>query len=130
MVAQLVAYFVFSLALYHSSQTFQFINIYLFEECVFVLKSQVALNELKPKSTNSMCSLIINKYINRHNQYESLSLAKFNSFYNIKKSKHCKPKIIRFVNYNNYKNIEIGRKNNFYRIHHFKIHKTSNLELM
>jgi hypothetical protein len=56
-----------------------------------------------------MCSLIINKYINRHSQYESLSLTKFNSLYNIQKnkiSKHCKPKIIKFVNFNEYKNIE------------------------
>jgi hypothetical protein len=56
-----------------------------------------------------MCSSIIEKYINRHNQYESLSIAKFCFLYNIKKnktSKHCKPKIIRFVNYNKYKNIK------------------------
>jgi len=74
-----------------------------------VLKPQVALNELKPNSIDIMCSSIINKYINHHYQYESLSLAKFNSLYNIQKnkiSKHCKLKIIRFVNYNNYKNIE------------------------
>ncbi len=50
-----------------------------------MLKSQVALNELKPNSIDTMCSLIINKYINHHNQYESLSLAKFNSLYNIQK---------------------------------------------
>jgi dipeptidase len=85
MVIQLVAYFVFSLRLYHSSGTFQFINIFLFEKCAFVLKSQVALNELEPNSTNIMCSSIIEKYINCHNQYESLSLAKFCIFYNIKK---------------------------------------------
>ncbi len=81
-----------------------------------MLKSQVALNELKPNSTNTMCSLIINKCINRHNQYESLSLTKFNFLYNIQKyeiSKHCKPKIIRFVNYNKYKNIENWSRESF-----------------
>jgi hypothetical protein len=55
-----------------------------------------------------MSSLIINKYINYHNQYESLSLIKFSFFITLKKkiSKHRKPKIIRFVNYIKYKNIE------------------------
>jgi hypothetical protein len=94
--------------IYHSSRTFQFTNTFPFEERTFVLKSQVALNELKPNSTNILCLSIIDKYINDLNQYESLSLAKFSSFYNIKKkiSKCCKPNIIRFVNYNKYKNIE------------------------
>jgi len=73
--------------IYHSSQTFQFTNTFPFEECVFVLKSQVALNELEPNSTNIMCLSIINKYINNLNQYESLSLTKFSYFYNIKKKK-------------------------------------------
>ncbi len=92
MVAQLVAYLVFFLLLYHSFRTFQFINISLSKERAFVLKSQVALNELKPNSTDIMCSSIVNKYINCPNQYELLSLAKFSFFYNIKKnSKHCKP---------------------------------------
>ncbi len=52
-----------------------------------MLKSHVALNELESNSTDIMCSLIINKYINHPNQYESLSLAKFSFFYNIKKNK-------------------------------------------
>jgi hypothetical protein len=43
------------------------------------------LNELKPNSINIMRSSIINKYINHPNQYESLSLSNFSSFYNIKK---------------------------------------------
>jgi hypothetical protein len=80
-----------------------------------------------------MCSSIIDKYINCPNQYESLSLTNFSSFYNIKKnqiSKHCKPKIIRFVNYNKYRILKIGQKNKFYCIHHFEIQKTCNLELM
>jgi hypothetical protein len=57
-----------------------------------------------------MCSSIINKYTNHHIQYESLSLAKFIFLYNIKNknSKHRKPKIIRFVNYNKYKKLKIG----------------------
>jgi len=103
MVAQLVAYLGLSLPLYHSSQTFQFINISPFQEHVFVLKSQVPLNELEPNSTNIMCSLIVDKYIKRINQYESLSLVKkkFLIIF-IKKSKHRKPKMIRFINYNKY----------------------------
>jgi hypothetical protein len=48
MVTQLVFYLVFSLPLYHSFQIFQFINISTLEEQTFVLRSQVALNELKP----------------------------------------------------------------------------------
>jgi hypothetical protein len=70
MVAQLVAYLGLSLPLYHSFRTFQFIHISPFEKHVFVLKSQVALNELEPNSNNIMCSSIIDKYINRPNQYE------------------------------------------------------------
>jgi hypothetical protein len=85
MIVQLVAYLVLSLSLYHSFWTFQFINIFPFENHAFVLKSQVALNELEPNSIDIMCSSIINKYINCLNQYESLSLAEFSSFYNIKK---------------------------------------------
>jgi hypothetical protein len=75
MVAQLVIYLVLSLPLYHSFQTFQFINISPFEERAFVLKSQVTLNELEPNSIDIMCSLIIKKHVNHPNQYESLSLA-------------------------------------------------------
>ncbi len=63
MVTQLV-YFVFSLPLYHSFRTFQFINTFRFEKCAFVLKLQVALNELEHNPTNIMCSSIITKYIN------------------------------------------------------------------
>jgi hypothetical protein len=62
MVAQLVDYIVFFLLLYHSFQTFQFINTSPFEEHVFVFKSQVALNELEPNSIDIMCSLMIEKY--------------------------------------------------------------------
>jgi hypothetical protein len=64
MVVQLVVYIYFSLPLCHPSQTFQFINIFPCEEHAFVLKSQVALNELELNLTNIMCSLIIDKYIN------------------------------------------------------------------
>jgi dipeptidase len=85
MVVQFIAYLVPFLPLYHSSQTFQFINISLFEECVFVLKSQVALNELEPNSTNIMCSLIIEKYINHLHQYELLPLLEFSFFITLKK---------------------------------------------
>jgi hypothetical protein len=67
-IIQLAAYLVLFLPLYHSSQTFQFKNTSPFEEHVFVFKSQIALNELEPNSTNIMCSLIINKYINCRSQ--------------------------------------------------------------
>jgi hypothetical protein len=56
-----------------------------FQEYVFELKSQVALNELEPYSNDIIYSLIIDKYINCLNQYESLSLVKFSYFHNIKK---------------------------------------------
>jgi len=49
-----------------------------------VLKSQVASNELEPNSTNIMCSLIIDKYINHFSQYDLLSLVEFSFFYSIK----------------------------------------------
>jgi hypothetical protein len=64
----------FFLSLNHSFQTFQLINTFHYKECVFVLKSQFALNELEPNSIGIMCSSIIDKYINCRNQYESLSL--------------------------------------------------------
>jgi hypothetical protein len=93
-----------------------------------VLKSQVSLNELGPNSIDIMCSSIINKYINHLNQYKSLSLVEFSFFYNIKKnSKHCKPKINRFVNYNKYKDIENWLQEQFYCIHHFEIQQIPNL---
>jgi hypothetical protein len=86
MVVQLVTYLLlFSHYIYQSSQTFQFTSTFPFEEHAFVLKSQVALNELEPNSTNIMCLSITDKCINDPNQYELLSLAKFSSFYNIKK---------------------------------------------
>jgi len=59
MVTQLATYLVFSFSLYHSFQTFQFINTFHFEEHTFVLKSQATLNELEPNSIDIMCSLII-----------------------------------------------------------------------
>jgi hypothetical protein len=96
-ITQFAAYFVFSLPyLYHSCQTFQFISICAFEEWAFVLKPQVALNELKPNSIDIMCSSIIDKYINRHSQYESLSLVKFGYLYNIfKKNQNiANPKLL------------------------------------
>jgi len=62
-----------------------------------------------------MCSSITNKYINHFNQYELLSETKFLFFITLKKKdfKHCKPKIIKFVNYNKYKNIENLSKKSF-----------------
>jgi hypothetical protein len=60
MVVLLTVCVVHSLPLYHSFQTFQFINNFPFLECAFVLKSQV-LNELELNSTNIMCSSIRDK---------------------------------------------------------------------
>jgi dipeptidase len=60
----------------------------------FVLKSQVALNELEPNSIDIMCSSIIDKYINHPNQYESLSLAEFNSFKTIRFQNIANPKLL------------------------------------
>jgi hypothetical protein len=74
MFTQLIAYLVFFLSLNHSSRTFQLINIFHSKECAFVLKSQFALNELESNTIGIICSLIIDKYINCRNQYESLSL--------------------------------------------------------
>jgi hypothetical protein len=85
MVTQLIAYLVFFLSLNHSSQTFQLINTFHFKECAFVLKSQVALNELEPNSIDIMCSSIIDKYINRPNQYESSPLTNLIIFITLKK---------------------------------------------
>jgi hypothetical protein len=65
MVFQFAIYHVFSLLLYHSSQTFYFKTTFLFEERAFVLKSQVALNELEPNSIDIICLSIIEKYSNR-----------------------------------------------------------------
>jgi dipeptidase len=84
MDAQLIAYLVFFLPLYHSFQTFQFTNILFFKEYVFVLKSQVALNELEPNSIDIMCSSIIDNHINHLNQYESFSIIKFNFLIKLK----------------------------------------------
>jgi hypothetical protein len=60
-----------------------------------VLKSQVALNELEPNSINIMCSSIIDKYINRLNQYELLSLVDFKFFITLKKIQNiANPKLL------------------------------------
>jgi hypothetical protein len=82
-ITQFDACLVFFLPLYHSCQTFQFINMFIFEEWAFVLKPQVVLNELRPNSIDIICSSIIDNYINCHSQYELLSLAKFGYLYNI-----------------------------------------------
>jgi hypothetical protein len=66
-VAQLTAHLMLFLPLYHLFRTFQFINTFPSQERAFVLKSLVTLNELEPNSTDIMCSLIIDKYINHHN---------------------------------------------------------------
>ncbi len=60
-----------------------------------MLKLEVAFNELDVFIDHK-------QKINRPSQYESLSIVEFSSFYNIlkKNSKHRKPEIISFVNYN------------------------------
>jgi hypothetical protein len=130
MVVQLATYLVLSLPLYHSFQTFQIINTSPFENRAFVLKSQVALNGLKPNSTIIMCSSIKDKNINRPNQYESLSLTEFSSFYNIKKIRFQKITNlkIRFVNYNKYKDIENWLKKQVLLYSPFQNSKNSQLE--
>jgi hypothetical protein len=98
-----------------------------------MLKSQVTLKELEPNSTNMMCSSIIDKYINHLIQYELFSLTYFNFFYNIK-TKDFKTlqtqKLLGLKIIINIKLLKIGQENKFYYIHHFKIQKTRNLELM
>jgi hypothetical protein len=93
MVVQFAICLGFSLPLYHSFQTFQFTNTSSFEEWAFVLKSQVALNEMEQNYIDIMCLSIIEKYNNRPNQYELLSLTKFTYFYNNKKNKIASPKL-------------------------------------
>jgi hypothetical protein len=61
--------------LYYSSQTYQFITTFYLGKRTFMLKPQVALNQLQANSTNIMCLSIIKTYINCPNHYESLSLS-------------------------------------------------------
>ncbi len=68
MVIQFVIYLVFSLPLYHLSKL---INTFAFEEHTFVSKLQLTLNEFELDSIDIKCPLIINKYLNRPNHYES-----------------------------------------------------------
>jgi hypothetical protein len=81
---------------------------FFFWKMCFCVKITTCIKWIGPNSTYIMCSLIIEKYINCPNQYELLSLVKFNYFYNIKKkiSKHHKPKTIKFLCYNKYEDIE------------------------
>jgi len=88
---------VLSLSLHHLFRTFQFINTSPFENQAFVLKSQVALNELEPNSIDIMYSSIKDKYINCPNQYKSLSLIEFSFFLALKKLRFQKivnPKLL------------------------------------
>jgi hypothetical protein len=54
MVVQPAAYLVFSLLLYQSFRTFQFINIFPFEESGFFVKIISCINELKPNFNDIM----------------------------------------------------------------------------
>jgi hypothetical protein len=77
-----------------------------------------------------MCPSIIDKYLNCPIHYESLSSLEFCSFYNTKKnkiSKYCKPKIIRFVNYNKHTNIENWSSEQLLPYSPFKNSKNSQL---
>jgi hypothetical protein len=70
MFAQLVAY---SIPLYHSSQTFKFVNVSPCQERAFGLKPQSLLIQLKLDSIDILCASIIDKYLNQQNIYEYLS---------------------------------------------------------
>jgi hypothetical protein len=108
MSAQLVAYLVLSMPLYHSSQTFKFIKASPSQEHDFGLKPQSLLIQLELDSIDILCASIIDKHFNQQNIYESLSLGEFASYYNIKKSKNknVRSKKIRFINYNKHKSIK------------------------
>jgi hypothetical protein len=77
-----------------------------------------------------MCPSIIDKFLYCPNHYESLSLLFFKSFYKIKKNKilkYCKPKIIKFVDYNKHSNIENWSSEQLLLYSPFKNSKNSQL---
>jgi hypothetical protein len=106
MFAQLAAYLVLSIPFYHTSRVFKFINTLSLNKCAFALKKQSILDQLEGESTNTMCSSIIDKYLDWPKDLDSLSLTKFVSYYNMRNKrliKCLKLQIIHCVNYNKYK---------------------------
>jgi hypothetical protein len=87
MFAQLATYLILSIPLYHLSPTLKFINISPYQEHDFVLNHKSLLNQLKPNSINILCASIIDKYLNRQNIYEYLSLGEFASYYHMRNKK-------------------------------------------
>jgi hypothetical protein len=77
MSAQLVAYIVLFIPLYHASKTFKFINTSPLQEHAFVLKNVASLKTLPLDSTNIMCPSIIDKYIKRPNYLFNIVLIEF-----------------------------------------------------
>jgi hypothetical protein len=77
MLAQLATYTVLSIPLYHVIGTFKFINTSPLQECTFALKDVKSLKALPSKSTNIVCSSIIDTYIKRPNYLFSVSFIEF-----------------------------------------------------
>ncbi len=76
-LAQLVAYIVLSIKLYHAFRTFKFINTSPLQECAFVLKNVTSLKTLPLDFIDIMCSSIIDKYIKKPNYLSNISLIEF-----------------------------------------------------
>jgi hypothetical protein len=83
MSAQLIAYVVLFIPLYHASTTFRFINTSPLQECAFVLKNVASLNTHTLDFINIMCSSIIDKYIKRPNYLSNISFIEFVANYDI-----------------------------------------------
>ncbi len=81
MLAQLAAYIVLSIPLYHAFRTFKFINISAFKRSTIVLKNITSLKHLF--WIIHMCPLIINKYIKRPNYLFNIPFIEFEENYDI-----------------------------------------------
>jgi hypothetical protein len=86
MSAQLVAYIVLFIPLYHASKTFKFIN-------TSPLQEHASLKTLPLDSTNIMCPSIIDKYIKRPNYLFNIVLIEFVANYDIVNLRKKKEKI-------------------------------------
>jgi hypothetical protein len=94
MLAQLVAYIVLFIPLYHASRTFKFINTSPLQERAFVLKNVASLKTLPLDSINIMCPSIIDKYIKRLNYLSNISFIEFVANYDIVNLRKKRKKII------------------------------------
>jgi hypothetical protein len=83
MTAQLIAYILLSIPLYHAFKAFKCINTSPLKEHAFVLKKVASLKTLPLDSTNIMCMLFIDKYIKRPNYLSNISFIEFVANYNI-----------------------------------------------